>query len=250
MAQVVHLEELTLNALPALRVLHYDGWLLCQSEGFTRRANSVQSLYPGVLPLEEKIAVCEQVYSEAGMPTVFKLVEGASSPALDRALDARGYQRSGDTFVQTASLAHLPPASGDSWAVFDGFLTPAWLEDFARLRPLDDHERSVFTRMQMQLALRTCYVRLLVEGDSIGVALGVLERGWLGIYDVIIAPRWRGKGYGRQMLLRLMAWAAAQGARQAYLQVMASNLPALALYAALGFTRAHTYCYRQPPPLR
>lgn len=250
MWQVVHLEELTLNALPALRTLHYDGWLLLQSEGFTRRANSVQALRAGVLPLDEKIAWCEQVYASAGMPAVFKLAEGAAPPELDRALEARGYVRGGETGLHTRPLAQVPASAGQAWAVFDGFLTPAWLDDFARLRPLDDHERAVFARMQMQLGVRAGYVRLLVEGEPIGVAMGVLERGWLGIYDVIIAPRWRGRGYGRQMLLRLMAWAAAQGAQQAYLQVMASNLPALALYASLGFTPAYIYWYRQRSPQR
>src|SRR5437868_6694718 len=53
------IEELTLNAWPPLQSMLYDGWLLGFSHGYTRRANSVQSLYPSSLPLDEKIAICE-----------------------------------------------------------------------------------------------------------------------------------------------------------------------------------------------
>jgi len=37
------IEELTLNAWPPLETLLFDGWILSFSDGYTRRANSVQS---------------------------------------------------------------------------------------------------------------------------------------------------------------------------------------------------------------
>jgi len=44
-------------------------------------------------------------------------------------------------------------------------------------------------------------------------------------------------------------WAAEQGAPSTYLQVMAKNAPAIALYEQLGFALHHTYCYRSPGPI-
>lgn len=69
-----NLEETSLAGLPALTTEFYDGWLLRQSRGYTRRANSVWPLYASTLKIEEKIAYCEARYSDVGLPCVFKLV--------------------------------------------------------------------------------------------------------------------------------------------------------------------------------
>ncbi len=57
------IEELTLNAWPALQTVLYDGWLLRFADGYTRRANSVNPIYPSAVPLADKIAACERAYA-------------------------------------------------------------------------------------------------------------------------------------------------------------------------------------------
>ena len=47
--------------------------------------------------------------------------------------------------------------------------------------------------------------------------------------------------------VRTRAWAVERGARWCYLQVVASNDPARALYRRLGFIEHHRYHYRRPP---
>jgi hypothetical protein len=49
-----------------LQTVLYDGWLLNFANGYTRRANSVQTLYPSTLDLEEKIDYCEALYTREG----------------------------------------------------------------------------------------------------------------------------------------------------------------------------------------
>jgi len=243
--QTLLLEELSLNAHPAYQSIHYDGWILRFTDGFTRRANSVQTLYKSMLPIDEKIDYCEAQYASRGLRTVFKLT-GSHHPAnLEAALEKRGYEFDCETRVQTASLNAMPPPEGEAWAVLDTYMTPIWLDELARLRPLLDDERDAFTRLQLQIAPRCGYVRLVVDGVTTGLAMGVIERGWLGVYDVIVSPSQRGRGYGRQTMLHLMAWGSAQGAAHVYLQVMAENAPALQLYKGLGFQTVYSYWYRQ-----
>jgi phosphatidylglycerol:prolipoprotein diacylglycerol transferase len=52
-----------------------------------------------------------------------------------------------------------------------------------------------------------------------------------------------GEGALLFLLLALLAWCTAQGARKAYLQVVAANAPALAVYDRFGFREAYRYAY-------
>ena len=56
---MIHLmEELSYNAWASLQNLYYDGWILRFADGYTRRANSVNPIYPSTHDLNEKIAYC------------------------------------------------------------------------------------------------------------------------------------------------------------------------------------------------
>ena len=95
-----------------------------------------------------------------------------------------------------------------------------------------------------RIALPCGYVTLHRDGAPIAVALGVVEAGWLGIFNLVTLPAYRRQGAARALLAALAAWAADQGAINAYLQVMERNAVARALYAAAGFTTAYGYHYR------
>ena len=85
------IEELSMNAWPALQTLHYDGWVLRLAAGYTRRANSVYPLYPSRIDLDEKIKSCKFLYRARNLPAVFKLTETSMPEALDASLDEHGY---------------------------------------------------------------------------------------------------------------------------------------------------------------
>ncbi len=82
--------------------------------------------------------------------------------------------------------------------------------------------------------------------------LAVVERGMVGLFDIVTAPAWRGRGLARRLASGLLAWGHGhghgQGARRASLQVAARNPAALALYGGLGFEECHGYDYWAPVP--
>jgi ribosomal protein S18 acetylase RimI-like enzyme len=86
----------------------------------------------------------------------------------------------------------------------------------------------------------------LKEGtETVAVGLSVLERGFVGIYDIVIDADLRNRGLGTQMMRHILHWGQTNGAHTAYLQVMLNNPPALHLYQKLGFREIYRYWYRQ-----
>ena len=77
--------------------------------------------------------------------------------------------------------------------------------------------------------------------------LGVVERGFLGLYDIVVAPDLRGIGLGRRIVHSLIGWGRTKGAETVYLQVRAENEIARSLYDTLGFTFAYRYTHRVMP---
>jgi GNAT superfamily N-acetyltransferase len=73
--------------------------------------------------------------------------------------------------------------------------------------------------------------------------LGVREDDWVGLFDIIVRPDVRRRGFGRRIVQALLGWAARTGAERAYLQVAEGNAPAVDLYGSLGFETAYTYRY-------
>ena len=74
----------------------------------------------------------------------------------------------------------------------------------------------------------------------------VLERGCVGLYDIVIAPAMRGRGLGRALVCGLLHWGRTQGAQWAELQVRTPNRVARGLYESLGFHPLYAYHYRLP----
>lgn len=237
------LEELSLNAWPALQTLLLDGWVLRFAGGYTRRANSVNPLYASSLPVREKIAVCERLYHSQGLPAIFKLTAEAQPAELDAALDQQGYRVDARTSVQTLDLQparfSIPPGFSSHEV-----LTEDWFSAFCAFSgTLAAHLAPMRQLLKLILPPHS-FGWLQVDGQPVACGLSVRQEGLIGFYDIVVAKEQRGKGYGRRIMEGLLATGQRQGAQTAYLQVMLNNGPALRLYAGLGFAEAHQYWYR------
>ncbi len=74
--------------------------------------------------------------------------------------------------------------------------------------------------------------------------MGVIEEDKLGIYNVFVCPSVRGRGYGKEIVKRIMTEGRRRNVEFAYLQVEKGNENALNLYNKLGFKEIYTYWYR------
>jgi|SRR5579859_631290 len=245
------LEELSLSALPALETVFLDGWVLRLSHNYTRRANSINPLYPGTRPLADNLRDAEELYRRHSQRVVFKLTPASLPEGLDQALDAQGYAREAPTSVQTMDLSGWPtldlangpvPALGRT--MLREQLSNEWLKAVFTLNSVPEQHQPTLQQILLRVAPRTCFASLTVDGQVVTVGLGVLQSGWLGLYDIVTHPEHRGQGHARQLISDLLAWAMSQGANSAYLQVMKNNAPALRLYEGLGFRERYEYWYR------
>jgi ribosomal protein S18 acetylase RimI-like enzyme len=101
----------------------------------------------------------------------------------------------------------------------------------------------IVSRIRPQAAFAT----LNLDDKPVAWGLGVVERGYVGLYDIVVAPDLRGIGLGRRVVSSLMAWGCHEGAHSAYLQVREENDVALSLYKTLGFETAYRYTHRVMP---
>jgi ribosomal protein S18 acetylase RimI-like enzyme len=85
---------------------------------------------------------------------------------------------------------------------------------------------------------------LFVKDCHVGCGLGVVHRNYLGIFDIVIHPEYRRRGYGRKIMESIIAWGKMNGAEVSYLQVMTDNPEAIDLYDKIGFREIYKYWYR------
>jgi ribosomal protein S18 acetylase RimI-like enzyme len=247
-------EELSSNAWPALQTIVYDGWLLRFAAGYTKRANSIHPLYESSEDIEKKIAVCEVLYAgKQNQDVIFKLTEASQPASLDAVLETRGYRIVDRTRVQTLDLSLLPPKApmSSEHGLIDVQISPTltsdWRDAYLRLSAVAEHHRTTMEKMLgCIVAGRPTYVSLIHRDtkDVIAVGLAVQERGYIGLFDIVVAEEQRGQGLGSLLMNSLLAVSKENGAHTAYLQVVKSNIPACRLYAKLGFTEIYDYWYR------
>lgn len=240
-SEIALLEELNFNAWPALRSVHFDGWLLRCTGGQSRRVNSVNPLTPGTIALPEKIAAAEEIYRRWGRPAIFRLTPLAEGE-LDGLVTERGYVIDGPTFVQVASLEAPSRALG---VAVSSRPDEAWLAAALAIRGLDGEEAEIFSKQHHAVGIESGWAIVRSDaGAAVAVGVVAIERGWAGLHGIYVAKAARRAGLARSLSEALLAHAYERGARRAWLQVEQGNAPALPLYSGLGFRTAYAYHHR------
>lgn len=233
------LEERAFNAWPALQTVVADGWVMRFSAGYTKRANSLNAWMPSA-PVESILPETAALYRRQGLPLVVRLSPLADEAA-DAALAARGFARIDETIVMVAPIAD---GAIDSSVVIDAKPTARWSAGFADANRVPDRHRQTHDAMLAAIRWPAAFASLTEDQRPVAWGLGVAERGMVGLFDIVTSPDVRRRGLGRRLVTSLLAWGRSEGCREAYLQVVATNTPAIALYQALGFREVYRYHYR------
>jgi GNAT superfamily N-acetyltransferase len=122
--------------------------------------------------------------------------------------------------------------------------TPHWCDGFAAANQVPGARRAIHDRMLQAIRFPAAFATIERDGAPLGLGLAVAERGMVGLFDIVTAPHARRQGVARRLVEALLAWGRTERATGAYLQVVATNLPAITLYRSMGFAEAYRYHYR------
>lgn len=249
--EIRYFEELAMNAWPAQETHYYDGWVLRFTEGYTKRANSINPLYSSSIELDRKVLNCEAIYEEKGLRPIFKLSEYAKPNHLDEVLALKGYKRLDEVSVQVLDLKRsgcnfIPEKTPmNPRLLVEEEMTQEWIQAYIRCSGIHDPVTiGIMTNLLFCISRKVLTICLFIEEDPIACAFGVSEGETIGFFDVVTHKDARNQGHATLMMKELIRQSLNKGMTIAYLQVLTDNQIAMELYKKLGFTENYRYWYR------
>jgi ribosomal protein S18 acetylase RimI-like enzyme len=189
----------------------------------------------------------EAFYVRRGLPVRFQ-VSPASPTDLDGFLERRGYKVDAETSVMTAPTATVCERAQSTSPVrveAQPWVTSTWLDAFLQIEGFPASKRHTYERILGGIAPLACLVLASDGTRPVGTGLAVAEGGWAGLFCIATAESHRRQGIALRVISALADWSRQQGADNLYLQVTATNKPAVSLYERLAFSRFYSYHYRE-----
>ena len=115
-----------------------------------------------------------------------------------------------------------------------------WVRETAASYGGEKADDSILIDIVSRIRQPAVFATLDLDDRHVAWGLGVAERGYVGLYDIVVVPELRGIGLGRRVVTSLMAWGRDEGAHSAYLQVREDNEVARSLYEGARLRAAPT----------
>jgi ribosomal protein S18 acetylase RimI-like enzyme len=229
---------------PAEAKTELDGWVVRRNRGVTNRANSV---LPANAPfdLERALDYVENLYQAHGIRPCFHVSPAAQPADLDARLEARGYLVNSPTLVRCAEvidvLDRLPEVPVD----VNISSTPGdpWMDAWWRIDGHGGADEQLTAREILNRG-RALYATIPADGPVKAIGRLALVDDWAGLYCLAVDEQYRRQGLALAVIRALLQEATTLGIRRVFLQVVADNEPAAALYDRLGFRTVSQYHYR------
>ena len=242
------IEELSMNAWPSLETVLYDGWVIRLANGYSNRSNSINPIYPSRLKPEMKFEYCEELFARHNMATTYKLLNCDEHTIIDQKLESLNYQKIHETSIQICEIQANPKINSTGIIVSEDF-DDKWINSVIEFNKVERKDIPTFKKILGSIAMEKIVIRKESGAETAGCGYGVTGNNYAGVFDIVVKEKFRGKGYGRQIVEAILSEAAKRSMRYSYLQVMLNNPIALHLYKKLGYREIYRYWYRKASKL-
>ena len=241
--QAARIEDAALAVAQPRQQSFYDGWLLRYSPGKAKRARSVNAIGAGVLPLAEKFAHCVDFYAQERLPCLFRITPFSQPASLDRELSVAGFGAYQDTRVMKLALSEVSTVARTQSAaqIVD---VEQFTAAFGTLHGLNAAKMEAERERYARSTFNGAYVAQFDRDTPIACGSVAIDGTLAGIFGMVTAESYRGRGIATALVARLLNHARTAGAQTAYLQVEVENTPARCTYSKFGFEDCYAYWYR------
>ncbi|MFD4179756.1 GNAT family N-acetyltransferase [Rhodococcus sp. NPDC058514] len=242
------LELAAADGWPGLEQSWINGWLARSGGGFTGRANSASPLGKadriGDLYSGDTLERLQKWYADRDQPLRLLLPDRLGNAPDD-------WETSDEVLVMAAEIANLTLPDGESLVTVSGEPDDQWL-------PLYDHNGAALPDCAPEVlgAVRDGELGFGRLGSPSTELLAIARaavteapdgRRWVGLSAVEVAAAHRRRGLGMLICAEMIRWGRDRGATHAYIQVVADNEAAIALYRTMGMLDHHRYRYAAAP---
>jgi GNAT superfamily N-acetyltransferase len=237
------LEFAAFSAWPAKEQFERSGIVYRISSGYTKRANSANIIGNINSSYTQLIENTEQLFADKELPCVFRTLSFSPQLELEQHLKAKQYQNVNLSCVLSKKLQVATHQLMSDQTKIEVLTISEWFECFCTLNKQDNKLMQGHLDILLRIKDPCCAMVLRVKSEVVACVLGVIHEDLLGVFDLYSAEHVRGKGYASMLIQAICKWAWQQGATQSYLQVLASNKSALALYEHLDYQHCYQYSY-------
>lgn len=240
---VRRLEAVGFRAWPASNVVYDGSWQVRLTPGHPgKRLNCVVPLDPSdSRDIAGRLDKANKRFEAQGRPLLVRQTPLSPKPLVDY-LSGDGWERFDEVVTMTADLGTM---------AFPDTLDHLPTQDLGRYVDADlvvhGSDPSLKTGLSEIVASIKPPSGLFVIEDAekgpLAVALCVQDNDLAGIMSLAVRRDHRRQGLGIEILSSALRWARVRGARTAWLQVVADNREAVALYSKMGFEEAYRYAY-------
>ena len=244
-SQIIEMEQVASNAWVAEETERLGGWLFRANGGITRRANSVLPIGPPPPPHDEAIEKAIEFYIRRNLIPRFQITSTSKPVELDRDLSERWFSVGLQVEIHTAAINHLLQKTHAFDVLISNDISDGWMSVYSESSGYEEASMETRKGLMKRTPLPKAFALAKIDRELAGVGFGVVEDKWLGLFNIAVHPSMRGRGVALAINTALAKWGHERGARSAYLQVESEHIPALKLYAKLGFQHLYTYWYRK-----